>query len=366
MLSLRARLRLLSRWSVHFPDLGSISEKSLKHWVIEELGSLTVLEYFEKRGEHFVRALAPDRILIIGAGNLGISLAQSMRVGLVLGSDLIVKPGAGTENYSRKMIAKLPIVLRKKVTLVSQVSPADYKKCDAVIALGSDETLQSIRQNLHPKQRWIGYGHRVSGIWIEKSPSLKINYDQIADDISKYDQQGCLSPRWIALSPQVNLSRFSVELGKAMDRWIHHHSSEIQKNPLTPSQKAMIYELRQCHRAYGDSILESHQSCHWTLIHNPTEVDWKIVLPRTIYLFQGRHSEIENRLHPFKGHLSTVACFPSISKKMQDFWMSWGASRFCCIGKMQVPPLNWLHDGRPQMSDLVHWVQCENLKKSIF
>jgi hypothetical protein len=34
-------------------------------------------------------------------------------------------------------------------------------------------------------------------------------------------------------------------------------------------------------------------------------------------------------------------------------------NRFCPIGKMQFPPLLWHHDGRPNLTDFVRWVDVE-------
>ena len=37
----------------------------------------------------------------------------------------------------------------------------------------------------------------------------------------------------------------------------------------------------------------------------------------------------------------------------------WGVSRVCSLGRMQLPPLTWRHDGRPALGDLVTWTDFE-------
>ena len=41
----------------------------------------------------------------------------------------------------------------------------------------------------------------------------------------------------------------------------------------------------------------------------------------------------------------------------------WGARRICPIGQMQNPPLNWRHDGRPALADLLVWTDFETAAK---
>jgi hypothetical protein len=36
-----------------------------------------------------------------------------------------------------------------------------------------------------------------------------------------------------------------------------------------------------------------------------------------------------------------------------------GASRLCPLGRMQLPPLGWNHDGQPPLRPLVRWLDQE-------
>lgn len=360
MNSLKLRIRALVKVLKDFPELGTPRAVDFEKWVRSEFGSLTVLEQFEKRGDHHLFAVAPNRVLIIGAGNLIVSLWQSLVTVLLAGSPrVIVKPGSGTEKELNRFLKKLPGSLQARIQVVKEVLPEDYGSFDAVVALGSDETLAQIQKRLTPKQRWIAYGHRLSGIWIEKTPQALSVYESIVRDLVSYDQQGCLSPRWIGLGKEVDRSVFCNRFVQAFQSWEKSVIKKSEIHPLTPSEEAMIFEIRQLHRALGNPVECSQGNLLWTVVFNRKGIPEINSLPRLIEVFQGSQSDFRKRFSNFKGDLSTVGYHQEISSSMEKFFIEWGASRFCPVGKMQQPPLDWLHDGRPSLSDLVRWVQRE-------
>ena len=62
-----------------------------------------------------------------------------------------------------------------------------------------------------------------------------------------------------------------------------------------------------------------------------------------------------------QGKISTVglAAPPERSKELALRFAREGVLRLCPLGRMQVPPLTWRHDGRPPLGDLVTWVDFE-------
>ncbi len=351
-----SRLKLLSKTLSGFSELGSPSLRELRSWVVEEIGALDLLDSFQKKGNRSVRAIAPERLLIIGAGNLAVSLWQSLLVGFVLGSQIWVKAGSGTENDLDFFLKKFPAQFRRRVTVLQQLPSELLKLADLVMVLGSDQTIETIQKQLHPKQRFIAYGHRTSALWIAEMPKSSKIFDRIAEDISVYGQQGCLSPRWIWLAPSIHGTLFSEKLGLAMNRWRERKEESIS---LTPTQEALIYELRETHRALGNEVYASVGNLDWTVIddlHGNSELT---DLPRVIFVRSLSERELLKEFAWISGDLSTVGVYGSPSKALESLWIRWGASRICPVGKMQRPPLNWFHDGRPQLSDLVRWVERE-------
>ncbi|MES2307939.1 MAG: acyl-CoA reductase [Verrucomicrobiota bacterium] len=359
--SIHQRLQILGKAFSSVPELGISSPRDLEKWVQEELGSLDVLSSFQKRGSRWVQAVAPERLLIVGAGNLVISLWQSILVGLILGSSLWVKPGSGTEKDLGLFLQKIPRKLRQKIEVLKRVPAELIPLADAVVVLGSDESIQEIQKQSHPKQRFIAYGHRTSAMWIGKLPPTEKLFDQVAQDICIYEQQGCLSPRWIWLSPQVDETIFSKKLGEALNRWVTLHAKLLRTNRLSPSQEALIYELRQTHIAIGNQVIASSKNLDWTIVHDRKGMAEHTTLPRVIVIRSLSEKRIAQEFAWMSGDLSTVGVYSEMSHFLEQTFIRWGASRFCPLGVMQHPPLNWLHDGRPSISDLVRWVEKSKL-----
>jgi hypothetical protein len=40
----------------------------------------------------------------------------------------------------------------------------------------------------------------------------------------------------------------------------------------------------------------------------------------------------------------------------------WGVTRVCPLGRMQIPPLTWRHDGRLTLGELVRWCDWERAR----
>ena len=357
METLRSRLKWIAKGVSHFIELGAPSEQEIRSWIEEEMGGVDRFDRFQKKGDRLIRAIAPERLLVVGAGNLAVSLWQSLLVGFILGSSIWVKPGSGTEKELHFFLKRFPISLRRRVTVLKKVPTEILKLADAVVVLGSDETIEVIQKSLHPKQRWVAYGHRTSAIWVGTRPKRSEVYDQIVQDICLYQQQGCLSPRWIWLAEKVNAFLFLEELVQAMDRWSSRNFSKKGSRGLTPTQEVLIYELRETHRALGNKVYASVNTLDWTVIFDEQGSSELSDLPRVIFVRGVSEKDLMKEFAWMMGDLSTVGIYGGPSESLESIWFRWGASRICSVGEMQRPPLNWFHDGRPQISDLVRWVE---------
>lgn len=358
MEKINLRIKAVSKAISEFSELGAPSLRELKAWVDEEFGGqgAEVLDSFQKRGNRIVRAVPPERLLIIGAGNLVVSLWQSLCVGFLLGSQLWVKPGAGTEAEISFFLKQFPMALRKRVTILERVPFEIVQIMDAVVVLGSDTTIEAIQKNIHPKQLFVSYGHRTSAAWIGEMPGSAKIFDRIAEDISAYGQQGCLSPRWIWLSQSICGTIFVEKLAGAMNRWRERNGKSI---PLSPTQEALTYELRETHRALGNLVYVSEGNLNWTIIYDLKGISELNDLPCVIFVRSLTEKALVKEFAWMSGDLSTVGVYGGFSEAMESIWIRWGVARICSVGKMQRPPVHWFHDGRPQLTDLVRWVEKE-------
>ena len=65
---------------------------------------------------------------------------------------------------------------------------------------------------------------------------------------------------------------------------------------------------------------------------------------------------------PLAPHLSCIgqAGFGTERGRLASLAAAAGASRLCPLGRMQLPPLDWNHDGQPPLRGLVRWLDVES------
>ena len=65
---------------------------------------------------------------------------------------------------------------------------------------------------------------------------------------------------------------------------------------------------------------------------------------------------------PLAPHLSCVghAGWGANLSRLAAFAVAAGASRLCPLGRMQLPPLDWNHDGQGPLRPLVRWLDLES------
>jgi hypothetical protein len=63
----------------------------------------------------------------------------------------------------------------------------------------------------------------------------------------------------------------------------------------------------------------------------------------------------------FAPHLSTLAHagFGAGATSLAQMALGAGASRLCALGRMQLPPIGWRHDGRGAIGSLLRFLDIE-------
>lgn len=347
---LSARLKLLGKSLGDFAPLGFPTETRLRRWVFREFGSLEVLERAMMKAGRRVRVISPRSIYHLGARNLSVSLWQSLLVGMVLGAKNFVKPASGTLPELKWFLRKIPRALRSSIQIREKFNSEEMREADAVIAFGKDETLESLHP--HPKQRFLAYGHRVSLIWVARDTRWSASLGRrLIEDLTAYQQQGCLSPQLIILERGQDPERFGENLSRAWQR------RGVVNPKVSISVAAQIQEIRDTARGKGERVWASPQGVDWTVIQARSKPWQWHTLPHLIPIVVAPTGNWEKELTLMRGHLSTVGVVGKLSEKAEERFLSLGAVRFCPVGQMQKPSLDWLHDGRPQLSDLVRWVE---------
>lgn len=226
-------------------------------------------------------------------------------------------------------------------------------QADAVIAYGSDVTIEHLRE-LAGEKPFLGFGHAISlgcvAIGVEKySQDGSGDMAGLAKDILTFDQQGCLSPYVILYqhSYQVDLlNDLLVEYAEKLDV---SPRTNFDEAALVRAWRAMA-TLQGMH-VYGDDALR------WTII------DWLgpgplslIPCPGLVQLMPYRAAGMEELLKSLEGKVSCLGIAGPMEGPYTQFFLDavrfLNLSRVCRTGEMQTPPLDWKNGG----VDLEAWI----------
>ncbi len=320
----------------------------LENWVMEELGSLAVLDQPQRTGTGWRQARALPKLYHICAGNVAVSAETSLLIALLLGSEAIFKlPGAGLPELEKR-VERLPPEWRERVRLIHQHDPALMRECDAVIIFGSDATVETLRQECRPQQRILRYGHKISLGVVTAAGATPHWAAAAVQETLAYQQLGCLSPQsYLCPDPEL-VPRFAECLTAAFEQ------NQPTAEPLPFEAQALIFDARQRAAVAGDLVITPKDPAGWTVVQR-TESRIEPG-PGFGFIEVVPAPQLKDVLDPWRGKISSVS-FSSeqISQQQWTFWEGFGVHRLCRMGNLQRPPIAWPHDGRPRLADLVTW-----------
>ena len=358
MIHTRQRIQLLANASQHpvFSHLmGQLTENDLSVWLESELGNIEALDSFTPHGSIQSKAYPPANILHIVSGNTPHAAIQSLLRGLLLGSHNTIKlPSEGLPDLTT-WVESLPTELTDLMTLTENIETVTWEQADAVIAIGSDNTVTAIQQRIQPHQIFIPHGHKVSigivtGDW-QNAAQLAVQ------DVSLFDQRGCLSLHAIYVDePEESSAQdFAQQLADAMAEFAQQNPPQ----PMSISEAGSIYHLRETTRFISANdpttqIWESPGSLDWTVIYQQDPTLHLSCLGRTVFVKPLPKLIDQHTLGPESHYLSTIALHPFSPDKAETF-AHLPAHRICPLGQSQKPSLFWHHDGFAPLASLIKW-----------
>jgi hypothetical protein len=217
--------------------------------------------------------------------------------------------------------------------------------------------------------RFIGYGHRISFAYITAEMLSAFTLPKIvskaADDITSWDQLGCLSPHAIyvetggAIAPDKFAELLAAELAK---REQTHPRGELTFDEHSDiSRRRGFYEVRASHSAETRCWF-SPEGTAWSVVFEADPEFHASSLNRFIHVRPVIGlDQLFLAIDKLRGKVSTVglAAAGATAARIANHLAEWGATRICPLGQMQNPPLRWRHDGRPALGELVTWTDWE-------
>ncbi len=355
---------------------GAITAESLGALLDREFGDRRVLDEFRPHGRAQARAFGVPVILHLLAGNVPPPGIHSILNGLLVRSGNVVRMSQRDTVFPKLFVESVRAAdpdLAMCVELLewprtdAALTQAALAKADAVIAHGDDSTIATLRRLAPGNATFIGYGQKVSFAYVcreamtaEQLPALAT---AAAEDVSVYDQQGCLSPHVIYVEERGALGprKFAAALAEAMGAF----QARIPRGKLSVEEAAVVNTTRSGYefRSASDkriAVWASAQPNDWTVIYEDNPAFEPSCLNRVVFV---KPTDSERRvldgIQRFAARISTVGVAP-MSERMMELakqLAKLGIHRVCPLGQMQRPPLWWFHDGRPNLASLVRWTE---------
>lgn len=355
---------------------GELTSEKLLLLLKEELGDPRALDDFVAMGRsHYSKAIGPSLTAHLFPGNVFAPSVMSLVMGLLVkssnlgkcSSDDTVMPFLFAESLKKenpKLGRSVEVVTWKGGSV--ELEKVVFSNSEAVIAYGSDESIQEIRSRIPPHVRFIGYGHRVSLAVILKSVLIQRNLDSLIKksvfDIQMYNQMGCLSPQslFVEKGGEISVEEFAERLQVRLIK---------KRNALPLPFEARVrmrslQEYYEVQKVSGKKIKIFGEHPHEGMVFYDEKVSLKnlSVYGRAVVVsgFSRRESlssVLQER--PFNLQAVGLAASRKDYREFADFLSRTGVSRICPLGSMQRPPITWHHDGMDNLRPLIRWVDLE-------
>jgi hypothetical protein len=328
---------LVSQREILEPWVGAYDEALLKKWLDQELGDHRRLEQWVDGS----RVAPRGPVLHVVSGNTEHTAFQSVFRALLVGCPSWVKvPSAGLLEFEQ---------WASDVSLfeVKRELPETWRNPEVAVIYGGEETIDFFRAWLTPQTRIIEHGPKLSAAFVfEQREGLAA---QLAEDIMRYGQRGCLSVQAIYVAGDVE--SFCDGLAEALEE-------RRPKIAATHSEAGGIRNARELARfqiANGANmkLWESENSVEWTIL-----LDCDSVTLRTspsggfVRVMPMPDALTPETLGNETAFLSTAVVEPLTDEYRLEVI---APPRICAAGSAQEPGIFWHPDGELPLAGLVRW-----------
>lgn len=239
----------------------------------------------------------------------------------------------------------------------TDLSAAMLALCDRVAVFGDDGTLADVRAEWdgltqrRAGRDFAGFGMRVSGAVLTAGALGKSVLRNLAQDVVRFEQRGCLSPHHVFIEDPGNSQArpFGVRLAAELKEMARRFPAPVS---LALEDTAAIRGARESARwhALGGKPVQLWEGANldWTVIYD-RDADFTISPGfRTVYVSPFKDvPDLERRLAPVNGRLEACALAGPDHRTLplRSILQHAGASYVCEPGRMQSPPIDWPHGG---------------------
>lgn len=322
----------LAKW------VGAYDAEALMKWLDAELGDARRLEGWVDGS----RVVPRDPVLHVVSGNTEHAAFQSVFRAILVGCKSRVKvPSAGLPEFEEWARGVELLDVRREL-------PEEWKAPEVAVIYGGADTLEFFREWLAPETRIIEHGPKISAAFVF-SEREGIHRD-LAEDIMRYGQRGCLSVQAIYVKGDVE--GFCEKLAGALDEW---GRPEITPSLSEAGAVRNERELARFRIANGTKakMWESENSTAWTVVWDAKNTALRPGPGSGFVRVFHMPEEISHEtLGAEARFLSTAVCEPVSAA---DLLESLSPPRICAAGEAQEPGILWHPDGEMPLAGLVRW-----------
>ncbi|MCO4743949.1 MAG: hypothetical protein KC912_04115 [Proteobacteria bacterium] len=314
-------------------DTGLSAEGARAAWsaALDALGDHALESALARRGKPYRTAafIAARTVFSAPLEWCAVLLARGTSVTLKLPSGAL---GAGPAMAEAARSAGLPLTWTQDRAVNAEL----------VVAMGSDETMAHLTDQLPASTVLDPHGHHFSVAWVTGQSTVdpvvpegfRDAWGAVAADTALHDGRGCLSP--VAVFTPLPLEQAGPALADAMRR-------AEQRWPVG-DVGCGEWGLARSRAALAQVTGEVYRAGRGSVHALPLRFFEPAVLPRHVALFHAPDVEtMVATLRPWAQWLSTIG---SDAPKATSALLELGAVRVCGLGRMQRPDLVRLHDGR--------------------
>lgn len=301
-----------------------------------------------RRDEVPAGAHAPTLTAVWLAGSIPATTFAAIALPLLAGSSVYAKT-ASADPVSAGLFAESVGCIDAEVGAHIRVGRLEepLAEADAVVVYGSDGTVAALRARVPDDRAFVGYGHKLSAGAVGAHSDLAHAARAAALDLALYDGRGCLSPAYFLVDETApgRALQFSEALAAELSRL----ASTLPLGQLSRAEQVALRERRAV-----SAMADQHRV--WL---SADGVEWGVwLVPEDARAAPGalRHVPVI----PVRGqtglarwcaalapHLSSlgVAGWAKSEDALADLARAGGGSRVCELGRMQLPGLDWRHDG---------------------
>ncbi len=314
-----------------------------------------------------IPASGPRLIVHVLPGNIPALAATALSLSLAVRAAALVKPGAGDPACAALWVQSIIAEDEELGACAAavywqggaeEIERAAFEKADVVDATGSDEAIAALRSRV--PGRFVGRGNRMSfafvGAEVASDPSLRAAAARaIGEDVSLWDQRGCLSPQVVLVEGDRRaLHGVGEELAAALRTW----ATELPPRPLSLEERAAVLRFRQeleweAMARQKPVRLLCGESLTWTVAVEGEAALRPTCLHRTLRVQPVASPEeaaaAARLVRPWL-EAAGLAVSGERFDAVEAVFRAAGVPRVCPAGEMQRPDLSWQPGGQPRVA----------------